>query len=269
MMQGEHIGFFKYGLLLSIFFYLAIIISIEIFYPLLAYLPPGKNYEITSPYLLIGDKKDLAIVYLKNPDADKTIIFSHGNAENLALLMPYLKYLQKSGYQVISYDYTGYGKSTGWPSSAATLNNIEQVYHYTVNQLSIPPEKIVVWGRSIGSGPSLYLMSKYPVNAGVLEAPFYSLHQVITHVMLTPFDPYPNYKWIQKVQAPLLIIHGDNDQIISPWHSKQLSDECNNCQLWQIQDLGHNDLFLAPNYFQNIFTFINHPHTKSTLNHTS
>lgn len=99
--------------------------------------------------------------YIPQPGAKLTILFSHGNAEDLGSIYEWFLYFsEKLKVNVFAYDYDGYGKASGVPSDQACYEDIEAAYLYLKNTLHIPSEHIVLYGRSLGSGPSLYLAEK-------------------------------------------------------------------------------------------------------------
>jgi fermentation-respiration switch protein FrsA (DUF1100 family) len=144
---------------------------------------------------------------------------------------------------VIAYDYSGYGTSSGRPTERAARLNAEAVYDYLVRTRGIPPARIIVWGRSIGSGPSLHLASSRTVGGLVIESGFTSAFRVMTRVRLLPFDRFDNLKSLEQVACPVLVIHGTRDEIIPFRHGQQLFDKAREpkMRLW-VEQSGHNNL---------------------------
>ena len=89
-----------------------------------------------------------------------TILYSHGNAEDIGRIEIFLQSWVKDGWSVLAYDYPGYGHSSGKPSEEGCYDAIDTAYQYLIEKLEIPPSKIIVWGRSLGTGPSCYLAEK-------------------------------------------------------------------------------------------------------------
>lgn len=86
------------------------------------------------------------------------MIFSHGNAEDLGMIYDWLLAFSKDlGVNVLAYDYEGYGKATGTPTEKSCYEDIVAAYTYLTREERISPDSIVIYGRSLGSGPSLYL----------------------------------------------------------------------------------------------------------------
>src|SRR5687768_11232300 len=102
----------------------------------LIFLPPPASYdERRLPILRVNtvDGNAIAVLHLPNPAASHTLLFSHGNAEDLGYLAPFLLELHKAGFAVLAYDYRGYGLSTGGrPTAAGSLRDIAAVYRYAI-----------------------------------------------------------------------------------------------------------------------------------------
>jgi len=180
---------------------------------------------------------------LENPTSRYTILFSHGNAEDIGDLSWFLKEFYRHGFSVIAYDYSGYGTSSGKPSEQTVLDNAEAVFDYLTTKRSIAPERIIVWGRSIGSGPSSYLAAKHKVGGLVIESGFTSAFRVMTRIRLLPFDRFDNLQNLRHIKCPVLVIHGKQDEIIPFRHGLQLFEAARQPKInFWVDRSGHNDL---------------------------
>lgn len=216
---------------------------------------PGENTHRVQ----VGDK-NIMMVYLPNPNSKYTLLLSHGNAEDLGTLMPLLKYYHHKGYAVVGYDYQGYGLSEGRANERRTYQDIEAVYRYMKSNLNIDPKTIIAYGRSLGSGPTMELAINHDLFAVVLEAPFVSAFRVVTHWPLFPYDKFKNNKKVQKVDEPILVIHGKKDSVIPFWHGQKLFDLAQSPkQHYWIEDANHNDILqiTADDYWGRLSDFIN------------
>ncbi|NJM57006.1 MAG: alpha/beta hydrolase [Synechococcales cyanobacterium RU_4_20] len=211
----------------------------------LIFLPPPASYGKgdISRLLPVAADRSIALLSLPNPTAKLTLLYSHGNAEDLGHIRPKLELIRDSGYNVVAYDYEGYGLSDGKPTERNTYRAIEAVYHDLVHGQQIPPEQIVLYGRSVGGGPSLYLASRKPVGGLIVESSFVSIFRVLTRVPIVPFDKFPSLSRIRRVQAPVLILHGTADQTIPLWHGEALYAAAPGSKqaLW-VAGAGHNDI---------------------------
>lgn len=189
----------------------------------------------------------IATLHLPNPRAAITVLYAHGNAEDLGHAAPSLEELRRSGFAVLAFDYRGYGASTGGPPSAAgATRDMEAVYHHAVGTLGVAPSRLVLYGRSVGSGPATELAARLPVGGLVLESAFVSTFRVLTKVPLLPFDRFPNLRNLRQVQCPVLIIHGTADEVIPVSHGRRLFAAAPEPKeaLW-VEGAHHNDVRLV------------------------
>ncbi|NMA21400.1 MAG: alpha/beta hydrolase, partial [Lentisphaerae bacterium] len=137
--------------------------------------------------------------------------------------------------------------------------NIEAVYRFLTESEKVPPEKIIVMGYSVGSGPSCWLAGHYPVGGLILEAPFASAFQVVQPLPSLPGDRFLNQKHIRQCQAPILIFHGEKDRVIPVRNSRKLFEAAPEPKkLILVQEAGHYDLeeHLEERYWQEIQEFV-------------
>lgn len=213
----------------------------------LIFQPPPPSYAsgaFPMSHIPLGSGDSLAVLYLPNPAARYTILYSHGNAEDLGHTLPLLQALRHLGFGVISYDYRGYGASaTGPPTTRKAIQDAEAVYQYAVGYLKLSPERLILYGTSVGSGPALALAAVHQPAGLILQSAFTSTFRVITRVPLLPFDRFPNLIHLRDVRCPVLIIHGTRDFVV-PWsHGKRLFSEAAGPKqaLW-VEGAGHNDV---------------------------
>jgi fermentation-respiration switch protein FrsA (DUF1100 family) len=210
------------------------------------FLPPSPSYRAGQlPIVMVPtDGGSIATLHLPNPRAPITVLFAHGNAEDLGHAEPWLEELRRAGFSVLAFDYRGYGMSTGGPPSApGATNDMEAVYHHAVNTLKIPPSRLMLYGRSVGSGPATDLAARVPVGGLVLESAFVSAFRVLTRVSLLPFDRFHNLRHIRRVRAPVLVVHGTDDEVIPVSHGRRLYEAAGQPKqaLW-IDGAHHNDV---------------------------
>ncbi|XP_044500982.1 alpha/beta hydrolase domain-containing protein 17B-like [Mangifera indica] len=212
--------------------------------------------------LLIDTKRGNKIVafYLKNPYARLTLLYSHGNAADLGQLYDLFVQLKVNlRVNLIGYDYSGYGASTGKPSESNTYADIEAVYQCLQTEYGVSQEDLILYGQSVGSGPTLHLASKLPRLRGVvLHSGILSGLRVLCHVKFTfCFDIYTNINKIQKVKCPVLVIHGTEDDVVNWLHGNKLWKMAREPfePLW-IKGGGHCNLELYPDYISHLFRFI-------------
>jgi len=225
-----------------------------------AFLPPPCQPIIQRDKIIwLTTKQEYIVpaILVKGPRQPprSTMLFSHGNAEDLGCVERWLEELAGvCDADILAYDYPGYGLSRNSIATAPMLMNeigaygaAEAAYEYLTNDLNIPPNKIVPFGRSLGTGPTVYLASKYDVKGAVLQSPLLSAVRVVMNTPKTMwFDIFSNVDKISKVKCPVLIIHGDRDEVINVRHGQVLHSMLKNpySPLW-IVGAGHNDIEIS------------------------
>lgn len=207
-------------------------------------------------------KKEVQLhaLYLQVPRSDRLILITHGNAGNLGHRVGLAAILAKIGSSVLVFDYQGYGESSGPARVDALIDNAEAAYHYAHDELKYPCDRIVLYGESIGCGVAsdtatrLGALSLTPA-AIILQSPFLSLTSCakdkIFFLRLVPdsFFPPPaldNLAYVKSAHPPLLVIHGDRDQILPVQYGRTLFDEATKPKALYISEgQGHNDVGIA------------------------
>ena len=190
--------------------------------------------------------KKISAVYLPNNSARYTLLVSHGNAEDLGDDHAWLQDLRREGFSVFAFDYQGYGTSEGKPSENALYEDEFAAYDYLAVNLATPPDRILIYGRSIGGGPAIHVAARRPAAGLILQSTFVSAFRVLTRIPLLFFDKFPNSREIRHVHCPVLVMHGTADSVISFWHGEELFRRANEPkQFFAIQGADHNDVEVA------------------------
>ncbi len=217
-----------------------------------------KNNSIVEK-IAREDASDLNIIYIENPKSKYTVLFSHGNAEDLGDIYPFLLEYDSKGYSVIGYDYQGYGQTKGISSEENCYRDINDVFNYLTKKKKIAAEQIILHGRSVGGGPTVELASKKKVAGTILESNFMSAFRVITYYPILPFDRFNNIGKINKITSPIMFIHGKEDKVIPFYHSQNLKNEFEgkSDSFW-IDDAGHNNILQVARkkYWEKIAEFV-------------
>lgn len=195
--------------------------------------------------------------------AQGTILFLHGNAENISTHIMSVHWLPARGFNVFLLDYRGYGASEGKPSFAGVQQDVESALRMLVFRPEIDDNRIVIFGQSLGGSIALYHAAhtsyRRHVRAVVTESAFAGYRQIaeekladfwLTWAFQWPLsfavsDKYSASKAVGKISPiPLLIIHGDQDRIVPVEHGKQLFELAQAPkQLWIIAGGGHIEAF--------------------------
>lgn len=216
-----------------------------------------------------GGRHRIPAFFIKRRDATITILFSHGNAEDLGMMHERMKGMARElNVNIMCYDYTGYGYATGSPSEDMCYRNIESAYSYLRNILGIPACQIVLFGRSLGSGPSCYLAAKTAhdgesVAGLILHSPFLSIYRIVVNSSNLGMvgDMFPNANRARDIRCPTLIIHGTEDTVVPFSHGLELlntfPEEYRTQPFWA-DGLGHNniEIFLREMFIQRCRHFL-------------
>jgi fermentation-respiration switch protein FrsA (DUF1100 family) len=217
----------------------------------LVFQPPEISYLASLTIFQISE--NCSAFYIKKSKAKFTILFSHANAEDIGNLYDQFKVLSNNlNVNILCYDYEGYGKSFGkQPTEALCYENIESAYQYLINHLKILPKNIILYGKSLGTGPTCWLAEKLCVSdtriGGVmLQSPILSIYRVAFNFRFTlPGDMFANVDRIKSINCPLMIIHGTKDEVVPFWNSEILF--INSLIQWRgkplwVDQAGHNNI---------------------------
>ena len=190
------------------------------------------------------------------------VIYLKGNSKSIKGWGKFAVDFTRHGYNVLMVDYRGFGKSTGKRSQKAIKRDLQLVYNKVKEKTT--EDRIILYGRSLGSGFATKLASMNNPKMLILDAPYYSLTKVTGRYM--PFMPLsillkyplPTYKWLKYVQCPIHIIHGTNDKLIPYRSSVKLSKV--NPQLTQLYTViggGHKNLNNFESYHKMLDDILN------------
>ncbi|MBL9216425.1 MAG: alpha/beta fold hydrolase [Opitutaceae bacterium] len=185
--------------------------------------PPVK-YEVNADYISLRtpDGVTLQARHWPNPQARHTLLYLHGNYEDLGTVGEVVPGFLAAGYAVFALDYRGYGHSGGRPSEANTCADVELAYDHLRQRLGVPPERIVIFGYSLGAGPGVELASRRPAAGLVMQGAFVSAYRVMTRIPLFPGDKFLNLDKVPHLTLPVMVIHGTADETVPSWHGERL-----------------------------------------------
>lgn len=233
-----------------------------IFYPSKEIYSSPEQAGIKSEEVFIKteDGETLHGYYLPSPHGftSNVIIYLHGNAENVSAWYEAPVLIQRYvPVNALIVDYRGYGKSTGKPTIEGTIIDAQAMYKFLIKR-GFKGEDISLYGRSIGGAIALELAIRETVRSVVVQSSFTSLRDIAKEIY--PFLPdvlIENNHWhskdlIKKITYPILISHGDRDQIVSISHSYKLFEAANEPKkLIILKGASHNDVssYFTDEYF--------------------
>lgn len=210
------------------------------------FMPPEPSYALSDKGVVqFGENQEFSGFYFPavRPDAP-TLLWAHGNGEDAGSVRGIASLFQAEGVGVMIYDYPGYGFSEGRPNEQGTYRSADAAFDFLTKEQGKSPKSIFLLGQSVGGGPSTYLAEKGEAAGLVLVSPFKSAFRVVTQVKLLPWDRFDNWKRMKKVQIPLLVIHGDADEVVPYSHGVALYERHQGAKNFlQLEGVGHNDLW--------------------------
>lgn len=202
-------------------------------------------------------------LHIRTKSSKGVILYFHGNTGSIKRWAVIAEELTSYGFDVLVIDYRGYGKSRGKRSEAALHLDAEAAYDYL--KQFYPEEKIVIYGRSLGSGIAVPLAAKCPKSKLVLETPFYSLLEIAEQqapyvpIGLLLRYPFRSDEVIDKITNPLIVLHGTKDRVV-PYHSGlKLFEKAGseNKTMVTIPGGRHNDLARYALFREKMHEFLN------------
>jgi pimeloyl-ACP methyl ester carboxylesterase len=190
------------------------------------------------------------------------VLYLKGNSKSIKGWGKFAVDFTRHGYNVLMVDYRGFGKSTGKRSQKAIKRDLQLVYNKLMEMTT--EDRIILYGRSLGSGFATKLASMNNPKMLVLDAPYYSLTKVTArYAPFMPLSlllkyPLPTYKWLKYVQCPIHIIHGTHDKLI-PYKSSiklaQINPELT--KLHTVIQGGHKNLNNFESYHKMLDDILN------------
>jgi fermentation-respiration switch protein FrsA (DUF1100 family) len=212
-------------------------------------------------WLTSADGIRLHAWWIPQPGASFATLYLHGNAGNLTHRTFRAPEIALAGSSLLLLDYRGYGKSEGRPSETGIYADAEAGYQHLIER-GFAPERIVVYGESLGTAAAIDLAARQPCAGLVLEAPFTSGRDVAAR-LLPVLGPLVMWRFdskskIGRVRAPILILHGNRDGVI-PYDLGQALFEAARepKQFWEVTGAGHNDIVqvAGPQYRERLRAF--------------
>ena len=208
----------------------------------------------------VTDSASVNAWHLTQPDAKTTVLFFGGNGFYLVQSQGYLRALTRPPVDAFLWDYRGYGRSDGTPSATAVRDDALAVYDSLVARPDVTPDRLLVWGHSLGSFLATHVAAERTVGGVVLENPAtnvddwksYLFPWYVRLFLGVEVDPAlqqdDNLERVRTFDVPLLIIGGSEDQVTNPAMARRLHAEAGseNRRLVIVDGGGHNDLYDDP-----------------------
>ncbi len=190
--------------------------------------PEAIGLDYTAVNIATGDGETLHGWWAPVADAKGTVLFFHGNAGNISHRINYLTMFKQLGYNTLLFDYRGYGQSSGTPSESGTYLDAQAAWRYLIEIQGIGPERIVLFGESLGGAVAAWLAAREKPGLLALVSTFTSAPDLAAEIY--PFLPvrwisrfdYNTLEFLQSITCPVFIAHSPQDEIIPYRHGQRL-----------------------------------------------
>lgn len=254
--------------------YAALAALLFVFQSRFIYFPEMGRQDKATPALLrlpfeevriaTADGETLHGWFVPAADARATVLFFHGNAGSIVHRLDWLPMFQQLRLSVLMVDYRGFGASTGRPTEAGTYADAEAAWRYLKENRRLSPDRIVVFGESLGGAVAAHLAARTQPAALVLHSAFTSapdlaadLYPFLPTRRLTRYD-YDTLGSVKSVRRPLLIAHSPQDEIVPIAHGRRLHEAASGDKEWIELAGSHNDgfLFTRPDWIRAFDDFL-------------
>lgn len=220
--------------------YLLLVAAVYLYQPRMLYQPDVPGRELGATPADIGLDYESLDLFTRDGvrlhgwfvpvsgEARGTVLFLHGNAGNISHRLERLAVLHRLGMETLIIDYRGYGLSAGRPDEPGTYEDADTAWRHLVERHGVVPERLLIFGHSLGGAVATDLASRRPAAALVVEASFRSLPAVAAeHYPWLPVRwltryRYPVEQTLPAVGCPVLVVHSPMDDVIPFHHGRAL-----------------------------------------------
>ena len=214
------------------------------------FLPQSaSDVEVEDVWLHTADGVKINAFYHSHPGSKQVLLWFHGNAENIGYGLGQMKTLASLGLNILAVDYRGYGRSEGHPSEAGVYRDADAAYEYLLHERHFPPEGIIIYGHSLGGAVAINLASRRPCGALIVQSSFTTVRDMARQMFAVPLIAYAassrfdSLDRIRRVSAPVLIVHGTQDDVVPFAMGEQLFAAARQPKhFFAVEGAGHNDV---------------------------
>ncbi len=214
-----------------------------------AVTPQDIGLSYTPLTLESPDGEKIAAWFIPAADAKWTVLYCHGNAGNISHRLHTLLLINELGANCLIVDYRGYGQSTGKPTEQGTLIDVKTAWDWLVNEQTVPADKIILFGRSLGGSIAAITAVELKPAAVILESAFTTFVDAGRHyypwmpVRLFARYDYNTIEAVRKADYPVFITHSPDDEVVPYKFGQQLFQAANEPKLFRELKGTHNEGF--------------------------
>jgi len=225
-------------------------------------LTADYQYSFQLPFreinLPVNNDRNINIIQFTVPDSIRkgVVLYYHGNKQNVEHYASFASNFTNNHYEVWMMDYPGFGKSTGVCTEETMYEDAALVYQMA--RSGFAKDSIIIYGKSLGTGIAAWLASVKDCRKLILESPYYSMDALMQHYLfaypmhwLSKYH-FPTNEYLPKVEVPVIIFHGTDDDIIPIKQSEKLKAIYPKAELIQIAGGNHNDLSNFPVFHEKL-----------------
>ncbi len=239
------------------------------------FVPPLNKPVSPSPVSPLNKEDSFSLPPLNKGGLGGVVLYLHGNGLNVGANVEHANRFHRLGLSVFLIDYRGYGKSQGeFPTESQVYEDAQLAWGYLVKQRGLNPKQIYIYGHSLGGAIAIDLAVRHPEAAGlIVEGSFTSARAMVDFqsgvYRMFPIDLLLTQKFdslakVDRLQMPLLFIHGTADTVVPVEMSKKLFDAAPEPkELYIVPNAGHNNLaeLAGAEYLQRISQFVQQANT--------
>ena len=256
----------------------------------LVHEPERFGLEYQEMQFAAADNTELYAWFLPaRGEAKGTILFLHGNAQNISAHLPSVAWLPAEGFNVLALDYRGYGRSEGKPSLDGMLLDIDAAVRELMKRPDVQRDGLIVFGQSLGASLAIHYVAhsqyKQHVRAVIADSPFADYRQVAKEKM--SYLPITwLFSWVPRFAVnndyapraavaglspiPLVLIRGERDSLVQPHHADILFELAQEPKaLWSVREAGHIGALRSAQVRKRLAEFLRQPADQQRLAHSS
>ncbi len=225
--------------------------------------PQSVGLEYEDIYFLTRSGVKLNAWFIETKDPVATVLFLHGNAGNVSNRIGIIQMFHEAKFNIFIVDWRGYGRSQGIPSEQGLYDDALAGYEYLINEKKVPPEQIIIYGKSLGANVAIDLASRVKIGIFICDSSFTSALDMgrelfpyipglfLEAVLSVKFDALSK---IKEVKIPKLIIHSKDDEVIPFSHGQRIFEQALSPKEFYISKGSHNEAISIDENFMPVIT---------------